>query len=500
MAGTFSKNARPKRPGAYFNFVVREPEPTLVNSLGTVVIPFTHSWGPTEVVTPLANFGEFLSIFGRGAADLSTFTEGYKAVLDAFRGEDVDGRGGAGQVLAYRMAASSAAAASKVVDSKITLTAVWPGTYGQQITYTITPDATDTSTHDNLTIYVEGIEAERFKYAKTNITDLAAQINGTSPYSDLTASDWVRGSSVTSGAAIAAQATQSALTGGDDGSSNVLASDWTAFMDALAPHRFTLLAPANLTDKTILTSLVAWSANANAKGKRHMLVIGGAAGESFSDAVTGSASVLGSQAINNPNVVRLGIGTYVDERYGQVSTAQLAPRLAGILAWRGEALPLTFARVNGLSISWGPLANDYERAMDNGIVVIARDSHPTAPVRLEEGVTTYLTTTNPGQPKNIFGNPKFMRSMHGIEMELTEFAEMEVIGLLPVNAGTRDHVRGQMMARLQRREDAGIILSGWTVNISSDPPPSDLDSFISLDYEVQFGRGLSQILNNVTVG
>ena len=105
MAGTFSKNARPKRPGAYFNFVVREPEPTLVNSLGTVVIPFTHSWGPTEVVTPLANFGEFLSIFGRGAADLSTFTEGYKAVLDAFRGEDVDGRGGAGQVLAYRMAA-----------------------------------------------------------------------------------------------------------------------------------------------------------------------------------------------------------------------------------------------------------------------------------------------------------------------------------------------------------------------------------------------------------
>jgi hypothetical protein len=57
-----------------------------------------------------------------------------------------------------------------------------------------------------------------------------------------------------------------------------------------------------------------------------------------------------------------------------------------------------------------------------------------------------------------------------------------------------------MMARLQRREDAGIILSGWTVNISSDPPPSDLDSFISLDYEVQFGRGLSQILNNVTVG
>src|SRR5688500_1197553 len=102
MAGTFSKANRPKRPGAYFNFQAAEVEPQLGSSVGTVAICFRHTWGPSEQVVELDSFGDFLAIFGRGS-DADEYTEGYKAVQDAFRGEGFGGRAGAGKVLAYRL-------------------------------------------------------------------------------------------------------------------------------------------------------------------------------------------------------------------------------------------------------------------------------------------------------------------------------------------------------------------------------------------------------------
>ena len=500
MAGTFSKNALPKRPGAYFNFRVREVEPQLENTLGTVALAFTHSWGPAEQVVELNSWSDFLNIFGRGSADPSVFSPGFQAVYDAFRGEGVDGRGGAGKVLAFRMIGAAAAKASKQLSNgttnAITLTARYEGDYGEQISFLVVPDATDTATHDNLVVLVEGGEVERFKYAKTNITDLAAQINGTTPYSPLTASDWVTAGTVTSGTALSAVLTQTYMTGGDDGST-LLAADYTAFMSALEPHRFSLLSVANLTDATLLASFATWSKTLNTKGKRFMSVWGGAAGESLADATDNTGGSLG---FNDPNTVRLGVGTYTDDRFGDLSTAQLAPRIAGILAWRGEALGLTYARLAGLSIKVGPTDANIEAARDNGVITVARDSYPAAPVRLETAVTTYLTNSDTAVPKAIFGDPKFVRTMHGIETELTEFAESRVIGLLPVNDGTRDYVRGQMQARLQARENAGVIQPGWTVTIATEPAPSDNDTFIALDYGVQFARDLRQILNTVVVG
>ena len=44
MAGIFSKSSRPKRPGAFFNFVAAEQQPILENTSGVVAIPFVHDW------------------------------------------------------------------------------------------------------------------------------------------------------------------------------------------------------------------------------------------------------------------------------------------------------------------------------------------------------------------------------------------------------------------------------------------------------------------------
>jgi hypothetical protein len=260
------------------------------------------------------------------------------------------------------------------------------------------------------------------------------------------------------------------------------------------PHRFSLLAFANLTDGDVLASLATWSEGLNTSGKRFVTVVGGAAGESVATAVTRSGT------LNDPNFVNLGGGTYEDSKFGATSTAQLAPRVAGILANAGESQSITFKRLAGLSITLGSTNAEIISALENGVVTIARDSHPEAPVRLEKGLTTFTDTDDVDRPYSIYSNPKFVRTMHGLELELTEFAEINVIGRLPVNDSTREYLVGQMAARLEAREAAGVVQAGWSVDVDNDPPPSDDDEFIGLVYGIGFGRSLEQVFNTVVVG
>jgi hypothetical protein len=497
MAGTFSKSNRPKRPGAYFAFQAKVAEPTLVNPQGVVALGFTHSWGPENTVVPLNSFGDFIAKYGQGGTTPPTYTSGYRSVRDTFKGEGLPGYGGAGQVLAYRIVGSAGAFASKVLQNStpaaaITLTARYKGSYGGNITLDVVADVTDPTNKHNLVVKVENVEAERWVYAKTNIADLVAQINGASPYAVASASKWITATQTITGVALNLVAAQ-ALAGGNDGSA-LVAGDYSAAQTALEPWRFSVMSFDNQVDPTILAAQVAWAQNLNSKGKRFMSVVGGAAAEAMSAAVTRSGT------INDPNFVNVGGGTFTDPDYGDVSTAMLAPRVAGIIAQRGEAAEITFARLAGLTVKVGNTEADILAGLAGGVVAFSRDSNAQAPVRIELGITSYTTTTDVSRPYGVYSNVKFMRVMQGLETELTDWAESNVIGKMQVNAGTRDFVRGQMQARLARREDDGIILPGWSVSTDTNPPPSDTDNFIALVYAITLGRGVQQVLNTVVVG
>jgi hypothetical protein len=324
MAGTFSKSAPPKRPGAYFNFVARAPEPTIPNSLGSVALGATHSWGPINQVVELNSFSDFIRIFGQGGTTPPAYTDAYKAVRDAFKGEDLPGYAGAGTVYLYRIAASAAAKATHAFSNgttgAITLTARYEGTYGNQITAAVVATPADPTNKQDLIIYVEGVEAERFTYAKTNITDLAAQINGTTPYTAAFASDWVTAGTVTSGTALTVIGA-TALTGGNDGTT-LTPAEYSAAQTAFETYRFSVLSFYNLLDSSALAALKTWAATQNTVGKRFTTVVGGAAGESMATAVTRSGT------LDNPNIVNVGGGTFTDPDYGDVSTAQLTARVS----------------------------------------------------------------------------------------------------------------------------------------------------------------------------
>jgi hypothetical protein len=104
MPGVFSKSNRPRRPGAYFNFEAQVAQQVPVATGSIVAVPYTHIWGPFKQATLVTNWSEWVSIFGEGDPDDPS--PGVIAVKQAFKGEGVSGRGGAGAVLAYRTGTS----------------------------------------------------------------------------------------------------------------------------------------------------------------------------------------------------------------------------------------------------------------------------------------------------------------------------------------------------------------------------------------------------------
>lgn len=493
MPGIFSKSNRPTRPGAYFNFegVEQAVIPPAIG--GIVAVPITHDWGPLDRSVYVDDLSEFKAIYGP-----SEDTPGYIAVKQAFQGEGLPGRGGAGVVLVHRMGAAAAAKATRALTNTtpaaaLTLSARYEGTFANDLNVSVQDYAAD-ATQTELIVFLGSTEIERFRFPDTNITDVAAQINS--------GSEWLTAVANITGVALTPVANQ-ALTAGNDGST-LIAGDWTAMMTALEIERFSVFSPYDLTDAAILASLKTWITDQNNTGKRFMAVLGGALNETI---VTASNITVGSALFNSENVVRIGVGSVEDSRLLDVngdpiilSTSQLAPRIAGILAARGEAMSLTFARLAGLSILQGPTDANINSAFTAGVTVLSRDSNVASPVRIEKGLTTYTTTSDPQKPQSIFRVPKFIRTMHGIQNDMQEWAEEKVIGRLPVGNKTREFVVGETRSRLASREAVGVVQTGWSVIVDPDPAPNDDDDFVAVLIGLRFGRSTEQVFFTARVG
>lgn len=504
MPGAFSKSARPLRPGAYFNWVPQAAT-TIPAAVGSIVaLPFTSDWGPLKLPTLVGSFQEYLAVYGPTVG-----TPGYNAAWEAFQGEGgFEGRYGAGAVLCYRMGGAAAAKATRVLQNTtpaaaLTLNARYEGVYGNGLAVTVQDSASD-ATMDQLLVYVGTTLVETFTYLDTDIAGLVAQINA--------GSAWVT-ATLTLGGVKLAYVTSQALAGGNDGTV-IIGSDWTAFQSAMEAQQFGILAPYGLIDAPTIAALKTWAqgpssglSGRNAKGQRFEVVLGGVADE------TAAAAVAAAALLNDPNFIRLGMSHFIDANLRDVannpvslSSAQFAPRIAGALAQRGEAMSLTAARFPGITLMNGPNEADVATTLNGGVMVLTQDSDPDAPVHIEAARTTY-TAGGPGgapaisgTPYLIYRNPKFLRTMQNIETEWTAWANRTLIGKLTVNSKTRDTAIAELKRRLKLREDADVIQPGWTVAVDTSPPPSDNDEYIGLIVGIKFGRSVEQVFFSVNVG
>jgi hypothetical protein len=498
MPGIFSKAARPARPGAYFNWSAL-PVTTVLPNIGSIVlVPIVHDWGPAETPVVTASLSDFQAKFG------PTLSAGYKAVMQAYEGEGVAGRGGAGTVIAYRMTSTAVATASKTVQNTtpavaLTLNARYPGSYGNNLGWANQANALNPATQNDFQITLLGQVVETYTYNKTDIAGLVAQINAVS--------QWATATLTLSGTALPTATTITALAGGLDGST-LVGQDWTDMMTACGPLRFSLFAPYDLTDNTILASIQAWAIKGNLTGKRFMTVVGGALNESSTTAIARAVILqgipTGAPQQGAENFVNLGVGSLIDPTLAlaaggsTLSTSQLAPRVAGIMAARGESMSLTFARLANATPGVMPTDSDILACFNSGIVCFSQDSNPDAPIRIEKGLTAYIGG-DATKPYLIYRNPKFMRTMHGIELDITDWATFNAIGSLQVSDATRAYIVGHAHDVIQARANQGVIQDGFSVGVDPSPPPSDQDEFIALVYGVAFGRSVEQVFNLVYI-
>jgi hypothetical protein len=494
--GTFSKANRPTLAGTYFDFAVAQPA-ALAPSIGSIVaLGITHNWGPFKKATLCTSLNDFIAQFG---GDLNNPDAGLTAVYEAFKGEGLPDFGGAGSVIVYRMGGSTAAKATKTLQNTtpaaaLVLTAKYEGTRGNALALTTQDHASDPTMNELLVIDTTGggsVVLETFVYLDTNIADLAAQINGSSDY--LTAT-----SSIT-GVALAAVSSV-ALIGGDDGTT-LITGDYTTAMTALEIQRFGVLSFQNLTDSAIQTSLRTWVQGQNAVGRRFFLVVGGILDEVIGAAVTRSG------ILNDPDIINVGVGSVADNDLLDVngnpivlSTAQLAPRIAGIVAHRGERMSLTFAKLAGLSIINGPSASDIAKAYDAGVLVLSRSSDALATVHVEKGISTFTTKTDLSRPKAIFSVPRYLAVMHGVQTDLVLWADENIIGKTTVDGETRAAVLAYTNTLLRERQRVNAVQPGWSAFIDPSPPASDSDDFIAIVLAAKFGRSTEQVYFTAQLG
>lgn len=493
MTSIVAPGAPSRLAGSYFNWEA-EGAPTVVPSIGAIVVaPGTHDWGPTNVAVLVEDMDDFRFVFGK-----STDTPLFRAVYNAFKG---DINGGAGAVLAYRQATSSAATAVKILNNTaaapaLTLTALYKGTRGNDFRLTTQASATPSST--DLLVLDGALVIERYTFLTafdaTTAANLAAAINRDS--------GWLSATVGTTGTALAAVSAQ-ALTAGDDGAT-LVGGDWLAMQDALDAERWAVIGAYGLTDPTIRAAMEAWISQRNSLGQRSTVVFGGASGESLATANTRS------DGLNNWECVNLGVGSLLLDDLGiSVSTAEFTTRMAGAIANRGETRDMIYVRFPDVSLEDAPTRTDEESALDHGTTVFSRDTNLTAPVFIREAVTTYTDDSqspvddegNKTHPVDQYKRIKNLSIQHAIELEVNDWATGGgVLGDLPVNDRVRAQVLGFLTVIYQRREDAEIIQPGWTVLLDPAVPVSDDDDFVCYLHGFHPTRSLRQMVHRARVG
>lgn len=469
--------------------------PQVRPSLGSVVaIPLVHDWGPlgTELAKPdvLADFDKWTGLYG------DSDTEGRTAVAGAFSGQGLQGAGGAGGVIPLRMGAGAVRAGVTIQNTAgspvnaLRLEGRWTGIRGNDYSYVIDVDPADAA-QDRLRIRYKGIVVETYTYPNTDITALAAAITVRNAGNVRVASSVP----VVSGSRLAASAGTS-LAGGTNGSAPT-GADHLAAQDALEFQPFTIIAPANLTDGPILASYLAWVQAMEVASRPVMLVVGGLAGEALSTAINRTT------ALADPHVVNFGVGTYhFDLLAKDLSTAQLAPLLAGVLAAKGQDRALTGTEIGGLHVvgTTGVNSEDAATAVQRGVTVLIRTDSDEADLRIAKGLTTFTSEADPVRPRYIFSEPRLVRIMDLFVRRMKQWGDKTIVGK-PNNQDTRDAVRAEGTRLIGDLLRDGLILTK-AQGAGLDPyvtVPVTTDNTIPFSFGWQFTQTADFLIGEGTV-
>ena len=417
------------RPGVYIRFSSVPDNSLTIGERGVVTICEPLSWGPVAQVISVTADTDVTTITGYPMGDQKN-----RFLREIFKGTNRTDP--PREVLLYRPAASSVAAASATI-SPLTVTAKYQGARGNDISVIITEltDPADTFT-------VQTVVAGTIMDTQTVRTA-----------DELVPNDWVEFSGT--GALTATASTP--LTSGADGT--VSATAYSSYLTAIEPYKFDVMIYDG-TDPTVQAAM-----------------------ESFIQRIAdeaGQYAQLVASGLTNPDsrfVINVESGATLEDGTA-LTSAQVCWWAGGALAGAQYNESLTYAQYPG-AVSVSPVMTnaEYEEALQSGEFVLFADN---GVVKVEQDINSLVTYTE--DIGRVFHKNRVMRLCNTIANDLYAQFSANFIGQVNNNEDGRSRFK--------------TVIVGYLMDIQAN---NGIQNFTADDVQVLPGEDIDAIVVNIAI-
>lgn len=408
--GTWESTNKPVLPGLYMNFKAAAASAIQGGARGSVIVPVKANWGPVR---------EFVEI-GSEHAIGESFSADHDNGATAYRTLYLALLGGPKKLLAYRLADSTASAASVMLQNGeatpsdvLQLQAKYPGSRGNGFSVTIQPSLMDPAARE-LRLYEGAKLLGTYVGADGTAASIAAKVNEDED------NVWVSATVLGDGSAVPADVNGAAFTGGTSGNSGITNADYLEFQEAAQGQQFDVVALDYAADMSLLQSFAAWVKRLRQEGRGVMAVFGGSAADDVSKDAPKTAAAR-SLALNHEGVVNVGTGVRLSGV--DYSSAQTAAYVAGLIAGQRLNQSATYAVTPFEDVTRRWSRSEQELAVQSGVFLLIFDGRQVKALR---GINTLV---NPAEGQNnAWKKIRSIRVMDAIHADLQAAAEGTYIG------------------------------------------------------------------------
>ena len=312
----------------------------------------------------------------------------------------------------------------------------------------------------------------------------------------LTAGTSVPGTPSNALADLAAPTTMNTTVGTDGAAISLV--DYTTAMTAFEAEGgfdlFVLDGVSNADFPGLDAAMKVWADTNNAAGRYVMVVTGGSALEATS---ADTATALSRSALFDSEwVVSIGVsGLAVTSPAGNtlnLSSAQSAPRVAGMIAASGITGSITFGEVVGAKVYQPLTPANIELLIQEGVVVFSKRGDVT---RIEDGVTTFTSLTE--EKDFTFSQIRAVRAIQTIGIDVSTIVERDWIGQKVNTTSVRDSLVARLSDYFGTLEAQRVLVNGTQVAIDTRYNNNRTDVYVLVLAQFQFE--LKRVLLTVRV-
>ena len=417
------------RPGVYIRFSSVPDNSLTIGERGVVTICEPLSWGPVAQVISVTADTDVTTITGYPMSDPKN-----RFLREIFKGTNRTDP--PREVLLYRPAASSGAAASATI-SPLTVTAKYQGARGNDISIIIT-ELTDPA--DTFTV-------------QTLVSGTIMDTQTVETADELVPNDWVKFSGT--GALTATASTP--LTSGADGT--VSATAYSSYLTAIEPYKFDVMIYDG-TDPTVQAAM-----------------------ESFIQRIAdeaGQYAQLVASGLTNPDsrfVINVESGATLEDGTA-LTPAQACWWAGGALAGAQYNESLTYAQYPG-AVSVSPVMTnaEYEEALQSGEFVLFADN---GVVKVEQDINSLVTYNE--DIGRVFHKNRVMRLCNTIANDLYAQFSANFIGQVNNNEDGRSRFK--------------TVIVGYLMDIQAN---NGIQNFTADDVQVLPGEDIDAIVVNIAI-